>query len=258
MPLKFKIKTLDEVEEKFRDLYKKTDTGFVLDADGEPSDEVAGLKTALAKEKQDALELKQKLEGLSKNELAELKRLKKQVEDAERAQLEKDGNWEAVKTQMLKKHQEEMDALTARMGSVQSQLERVLVDQAAMEAIVAQKGNPKLLLPIVKGSLKLVEENGQQVVRVVNAQGQPIVANAKGDPLTIAGYVETLKAEPDYQAAFASTGQTGGGSQGGGSPPSGGGNKPLKEWTGEEKRAFIEKNGMEAWRDLVAGGGKAA
>ena len=257
MALKFKVKSLDEVEEKHRDLYKQSGEGFVLDADGEAADEVAGLKTALAKEKQDALELKQKLEGLSKNELAELKRLKKQAEEAERAQLEKDGNWEAVKTQMLKKHQEEMDALTSKMGGVQTQLERVLVDQAAMEAIVAQKGNPKLLLPIVKGALKLVEENGVQVVRVVNAQGQPIVANAKGDPMSIAGFVETLKAEPDYQAAFAASGQSGGGSQGGGAP-SGGGNKPLKDWTGEEKRTFIEKNGMEAWRDLVAGGGKAA
>lgn len=258
MALKFKVKTLDEVEEAFRPLYKKTDNGFVLDTDGEAADEVAGLKSALAREKQEALELKQKLEGLSKNELAELKRLKKLAEDAEREKLEKDGNFEAVKAQMLQKHQEEMAQINNRLAGVQGQLERVLVDQAAMEAIVAQKGNAKLLMPIVKSALKLVEENGNQVVRVVNAQGQPIVSNAKGDPMTIAGYVESLKSEPDYQAAFASSGSTGGGSQGGGSGNVDMNKKPLKDWTGEDKRKFIEANGMDAWRDMVAGGGKAA
>lgn len=253
MTLKFKVPSLDGIDESLRALYRKTDSGYVLDADGEPADEVAGLKSALAKEKQEMLELKQKLDGLSKNELAELKKLKKVAEDAERERLERDGNWEAVKSQMLKKHQEEMEALTSKMGGVQSQLERVLVDQAAIEAILANKGNPKLLLPIVKASLRLVEENGQQVVRVVNGQGQPIVANAKGDPMTIAGYVEGLRAEPDYQAAFAASGASGGGSQNGAS----GGidpKKPLKEWSAEEKRAYIERNGMDAWRDAVLSG----
>lgn len=253
MPLKFKVPTLDGLDDSIKALYRKTDNGYVLDADGEPADEVAGLKSALAKEKQEALELKQKLEGLSKNELSELKKLKKMAEDAERERLERDGNWEAVKSQMLKKHQEEMEQVQSRMSGVQGQLERVLVDQAAIEAIVANKGNPKLLLPIVKSSLRLVEENGQQVVRVVNAQGQPIVANAKGDPMTIAGYVESLKAEPDYQAAFAASGATGGGSQTGNSGQIDM-RKPLSQWSSEEKRKFIETNGMDAWRDMLVGG----
>ena len=253
MTLKMKLQTLDGLEDSIKALYRKTDTGYVLDADGEPADEVAGLKSALQKEKQEMLELKQKLDGLSKNELAELKRLKKVAEEAERERLERDGNWEAVKSQMLKKHQEELEAVNSRVAGLQGQLERVLVDQAALEAITSNKGNPKLLLPIVKASLRLVEENGQQVVRVVNAQGQPIVANAKGDAMTIAGYVESLRAEPDYQAAFAASGASGGGSQSGAS----GGvdpRKPVSQWSAEEKRTFIEKNGMDAWRDVVAGG----
>jgi hypothetical protein len=253
VPLKFKLPSLDGLDDNLKALYRKTDQGYILDADGEAAEDIQGLKSALQKEKAEALELKQKLEGLSKNELAELKKLKKVAEDAERERLERDGNWEAVKSQILKKHQEEMEAVTSRMSGVQSQLERVLVDQAAMEAIVAHKGNPKLLLPIVKSALRLVEENGQQVVKVVNSQGQPIVANAKGDSMTIAGYVESLRSEPDYQAAFAASGASGGGSQGG-SSGSINANKPLKDWTAEDKRSFIEKNGMDAWRDLVMGG----
>lgn len=254
MALKFIIQKLDDVEESLRPMYKvRNDGRYQLDAEGaEAADDVAGLKTALAKEKEEQLVLKQRLEGLTKGELAELKKLKKEKEDAEREKLEKDGNFEAVKTQMIAKHNEELAAVQQNTAAIRRQLEKVLISDAATQAIVDAKGNPKLLGPIVRGAMQLTEVNGEFSVQIVGSNGQPLVSDAKGTPMSVTQYVESLKAIPDYQPAFAASGSSGGGSSGGGSDGGDTKNKPLSKWTPEEKRDFIISNGSEAFRDLVA------
>lgn len=252
MALKFIVAKLEEVDEAYRALYKQREDGrFQIDAEGaEGSEDVQGLKTAFAKQKEEQLALKQRLEGLSQNELKELKKLKKEREDEARDKLEKDGNFEAVKAQMIAKHNDELKAEQDKIAALKRNLEKVLIQDAATQAIVEAKGNPKLLGPIVRGAMSLVEEGGEYKVRIVDAAGQPIVSNAKGDPMTILGYVESLKAIPDYQPAFSASG-----SQGGGSPPSGASgdtSKPIAKWSGQEKIDYIQKNGTEAWRDLVS------
>lgn len=249
MPLKFIVQKLEDVEEAQRGFYKqRADGKFQLDA--EDAEDVAGLKSALQQERQEALEMKKRLDALNKNELAELKRLKKIADDAERERLEKEGNFEAVKNQMIAKHNEELQAAREAASQVRSKLERVMLNDAATQAIVNAKGNPKLLGPIVRSAMQLVEMNGDLVVQVVGADGRPLVSDAKGSPMSIEQYVESLKTIPDYQPAFAAT------SAGGGGAPASGASadpatKPLSKWTPEEKREFIQKNGTEAYRDLV-------
>jgi hypothetical protein len=252
MVLKFVIAKLEDADEAVRPLYKqRADGKFQLDTDAESADDIAGLKSALAKEKEDALALKAKIDGLNNNEIKELKRLKKEREDAERKALEDSGNFDAVKAQMIAKHNEEIDLLKQGSTALRKQLERIMVQDAATQAIVEAKGNPKLLGPIVRQAIKLDETNGEFSVRVVDASGNPLVSDAKGTPMSILQYVESLKAMPDYQPAFQASG-----SSGGGTPPGGGGTgdftKPLKSWTPEERRTFINEKGLDAFRDLVA------
>lgn len=260
MALKFIISKLEDVEEAFRSLYKvRADGRFQLDAEGaESADDVAGLKSALMKEKEDQLELKKRLEGLTKNELAELKRLKKEQEDAARKKLEEEGNFEAVKKQMIDKHTEELTAVQNNAAAIRRQLEKVLISDAATQAIVDAKGNPKLLGPIVRSAMQLTEVNGEFSVQIVGSNGQPLVSDAKGTPMSVTQYVESLKAIPDYQPAFAASGTSGGGSSGGGTDGGDTKNKPLSKWTPEEKRDFIIANGSEAFRDIVASQQKSA
>lgn len=252
MTLKFIIAKLEDADEQHRALYKKRDDGrFQLDTEGaEGTEDVQALKNALAREKEEQLALKQKIDGLSQNELKELKKLKKEREDADRKKLEDDGNFDAVKAQMIAKHNEEMATAATVSTTLRKQLEKVLVSDAATQAIVEAKGNPKLLGPIVRAAMSLDEVNGEFVVRVIDSAGKPLVSDAKGTPMTIGQYVETLKAIPDYQPAFSATGAGGGGS----GPTSGNADtsKPVSKWTGEEKIEFIKSKGAEAYRELVA------
>lgn len=254
--MKFIIDSLEDVAEALRGFYKqRADGKYQLDVEGaEPTDDVLGLKSALAKEKADALELKKKLEGLTKGELAELARLKKAQADADRKKLEDEGNFEAVKKQMIDAHNEEIGKREARVEKLMGTIRKLLVDNAATQAIVAAKGNPKLLSPIVKSSLNLIENGDDFSVVVVDERGQPRTVGAEGKHMSIEAYVESLKAIPDFQPAFAASGSSGGGSHGGG----GGGDnngptgKHTSEWTLDQKNDFIVKNGLEAFRDLVA------
>ncbi|MEL6310898.1 MAG: hypothetical protein AAFQ17_00800 [Pseudomonadota bacterium] len=59
MPLKFKVDTLDGVDEAVRPFYKQVEGGFQLDVEGAQGDaEVAGLKQALLTEREHNAEWK--------------------------------------------------------------------------------------------------------------------------------------------------------------------------------------------------------
>jgi hypothetical protein len=101
-----------------------------------------------------------------------------------------------------------------------------------------------LLLPHVQRLTRVVEQDGEYAVQIVDAKGDPRI-NAKGEPLTISDLIKEMKADVNiYGRAFEGSGLSGSGTR-----PNNDGGKPLnnggvpKSWaeakTEEDKAAYL-------------------
>lgn len=248
--LKVLVDKLDDVEEPFRGLYVETeDKKFRLDADIE---DVTGLKNsvqATRKERDEAQKQIQAWKKLGKTP-EEIEALLAQQEEAERTKAEKAGEWDKLKVQMNEKHQQELAKREDEIKKRDAQIERLMIESTATQAIAAAEGVPTLLLPHIKASTKILHEDGQYSVRVVDDKGNPRV-NGKGDFLTIADLVEEMKKSEVFGVAFKAKGGGGGAPPaggGGGNPPAGG--KPRSKMTQQEKSAYIAEHGQAAYLNL--------
>jgi len=255
--LKLVVEKLDDVEEASRGLYVEKDGKFVLDVDG--IEDTSGLKSALQKERS-AREAKDKQvrawERLGKspedieNLIAEQDKIAEERAKAEEEKAAKAGEWDKLKAQMNDKHQVELKAKDDSISSMRKALEKHLVDAAATSAIAAEKGVSDLLLPHVQKHVKVVEEDGEFVVKVVDAKGDPRV-NGKGDPLTISDLVKEMKESEVYGRAFDASGQSGSGKPPTRSPSGGPGSATKSSFKSEKERAaWVDAHGFEAYRAL--------
>jgi hypothetical protein len=239
MTLKFNVDTLDSIPEAQRGLYTKTDDGkYRLDLEG--YEDPVGLKTALTKEREtarDAVKLAKAWKELGKTP-EEIQELFEQKAQADREKLTKAGEWDKLKAQISEAHAAELAKRDERSGLLTKQLERHLVDAAATAALAAAGGSSELLLPHVKSRTKVIEENGEFVVRVVDASGNPRV-DGKGDFLSIKDLVREMRESDVYAPAFKATGTSGGGAPNSG-PVNGGNNlKGKVDGTEQERAAYF-------------------
>jgi hypothetical protein len=204
---------------------------LTLEKDSYSKDEVAALVTernaALEANRnqllKEAKEAKKALDAFKGVDPARFRELEEAAAEAERKRAEASGDWKVREQQLLTKSQQEIDAREGRIKSLSSALERRLVDAEATKAIADAKGSAKVLLPHIKSQVKVVEEEGEFVVHVVDAKGNQRIGDAKGAPMTIAQLVEEMKQDPDFALNFAGSGSSGGGASkstasGGGSP----------------------------------------
>lgn len=219
------VDSIDAVPEAQRGLYKEANGKFVLDVDG--YEDPVGLKSALQAERQNAKTATQQAaawKALGKTP-EEIQALVDAQAAAEADKLGKSGEWDKLKTQMADQHRTELGKKDERIGALTKSLERRLIDADATAAIAAAKGVPLLLLPHVRASVKVIEENGDFKVQVVDAAGNPRV-NGKGEFLSIADLVGEMRQSETFGRAFEASGTTGGGASGGGG---GGGSKVIKQ-----------------------------
>lgn len=210
MSIKLKITKAeyDSLDEGIRGLYEEKDGSYQLAVDG--IEDTGGLKSALEKERKaraDFEKLTKQYQGLGKSpeEIAEL--LKKQ-EETEREKLENKGEWEKLKAQLLESHKKELTAQEETVQKMKATLESYLVDASAIEAIASAKGVPELLLPHVKASVKVVEEEGKYLVRVVDKEGSPRM-NSKGEYIGIKDLVAEMRESEIFMRAFDGDGTSG-------------------------------------------------
>lgn len=247
--LKMTVDSLEAVDEPLRDFYEQDGDKFKLKVEG--VEDTTGLKTALQKERREREAREKQAKawerlGKSPEEIEELLNAQARIEEEKAT---KAGEWDKLKAQMNEKHQSEIKAREEKIAAMQATLERHLVDAAATAAIAAEKGVPDLLLPHVQRHVRVVEEDGEFAVKVVDAKGDPRV-DAKGEPLTIADLVKEMKASEIYGRAFEASGNTGSGKQPGSSSGGAGAAKPRSKMSFEEKADFIEKHGQEAYQAL--------
>lgn len=210
MSIKLKITKAeyDSLDEGIRGLYEEKDGSYQLGVEG--IEDTGGLKSALEKERRaraDFEKLTKQYQGLGKSpeEIAEL--LKKQ-EETEREKLENKGEWEKLKAQLLESHKKELTAQEETVQKMKATLESYLVDASAIEAIASAKGVPELLLPHVKASVKVVEEEGKYLVRVVDKEGSPRM-NSKGEYIGIKDLVAEMRESEIFMRAFDGDGTSG-------------------------------------------------
>lgn len=229
MTLKLKV-SADEYKglaEGIRGLYEEKDGGYVLAVDG--IEDTSGLKSALEKERKSRSDYEKAARswqalGKSPEEIAEI--LQKQA-DAEKAKLEEKGEWDKLRAQLVDSHGKELSARDkviaekdAEIQRRQKALESYLIDAAATSAIAAEKGIPELLLPHVQRQVKVFDEQGKYVVRVLAPDGTPRM-NSKGEYLGVKDLIAELKGNDIYGRAFEGTGASGGGMKPGNSQQSG-------------------------------------
>lgn len=224
MPLPFTVDAIDAVPEAQRGLYKEANGKFVLDVDG--YEDPSNLKSALQKEREAAKSAAQQVKAWSAlgKSPEEIQALVEAQAKAEHENLTKNGEWDKLRDQMVNQHKVELSKKDEAIQARESALARHLIDAAAVTAVAELKGSAALLLPHIRSAVKVVEEDGEYVVRVVDKNGPRV--NGKGEFLTIKDLVGEMRQSDEFGRAFDATGTTGGGAQGGGG---GGGSKTITE-----------------------------
>lgn len=190
--LKYKLDSLDGLDEGLKALYKKDGDKFVLDVDD------SGAKSAIKAER-DRAEAAERL--LKEKESAEAKA----KADAEKAKLEAAGDYEKLKAAV----EAEKKALLEEKEKATAGLKSYLLKSELTAAIAQHKGNPHLE--------KLVVD---QFEAVLSPDGAHKVLTKDGK--TPAQFIESLKADASYGAFFEGSGVSGGGAPSNPGSPAGG------------------------------------
>jgi hypothetical protein len=211
MALDLIVDALDAVPEAFRPLYVQAGDKFKLDVSG--VEDTTGLKSALEAERKAAREASKQAaawKSLGKTP-EEIQALVEAQAKAEQDRLTKAGDWDKLAKQMNDAHAQELNGLKATLETKDRALAKHLIDSAAVSAVAAAKGVPELLLPHIRSATKVINEDGDYAVRVVDATGNPRV-NGKGEFLTIRDLVAEMKQSEVFGRAFDGSGATGSGS----------------------------------------------
>lgn len=208
MAVKTVIDNLEDVSEALREHYVATSDGkFRLDG----VEDVSGLKSALEREKEERRQAKARLDRLKDIDPEEFLRLKKDVEERENEKLARKGEYEKMLSQTTAKHKTELEKREDSIKSLRSALEANLIDAEATRAIASAKGVPELLLPHVRSSVRVVEEDGKFLAKVVDKDGNPRIGDASGSPMTVNQLVAEMRSSEVFGRAFEGTGATGSG-----------------------------------------------
>ena len=259
------VQDINEVEESLRPYYKETEKGFMLDvqeSNGYALENVQGLRSALSKERGRAQEFERKTSQYSelgdmtpsdiREALEELNSLK-QLDPNKEADKIADQKLKSFQEQMTKKHQTEVGTAKQAADRYKGQLQGLLIDDAAKNAILAAGGNEKTIaymLPTVKASLSLRETENGFMTQVIDSSGNPQIGDSNGNPMTVSQLVEQLKSQELWSGAFPGRNRSGGGKQSdsaGGTPTT---SIKRSDMTSDEKSLFVKEHGKAAYFKL--------
>jgi hypothetical protein len=266
--LKAAIRTLEDVEETQRDLYRQEGEVFVLNVEGAlgwGNENIDGLKTTLGKLRQEKGDLETRLkpyDGLDPTAAWEaLQKVKEfaAIDPKKEADRLAEEKINAQVGQIKSMYETEKRALIHKLGAFKSQLVALGVDAEIDRALGGLEAKGHKISPAVRGDLRVIlrqyvghdfdEDKGSLKVTVHDGQGVPRVKNTAGDLMSIADLVDELPAsKPNF---FEPKGNTGAGVKpaGGSAPPSG---KKRSEMSIKDKAAFVAAHGREAFLQLPA------
>jgi hypothetical protein len=172
--------------------------------------EVSGLKANREEALREAKAAKAALKSYEGVDAEEFKRLKAASLEAEQKKAAAEGDFNVLKKQLLDQHATEKQGLEAKMAKYAGEVEKRAVQAALIEAITAEKGNAKMLLPYAKQFVRVRETDDGFDAYVADEKGNQMIGDAQGAPMSIKQFVQTtLKTE--FPGAFEGTGSSGGG-----------------------------------------------
>lgn len=130
--------------------------------------------------------------------------------EAKRKQAEKDGDWAAIEANLKDAHAKELGMRDAREKKLMSTVEKSLVTAELTRAIAGKEGDSDLLLPHARQFVRTRETDSGFEAYVVDAAGNPAVADGQGTPMSFDQLVESQLVE-QFPRAFAGTGSSGSG-----------------------------------------------
>lgn len=209
------LETLDAVPAWAKGLYKKNAEGkFELLPEVAETVDTSGLNSALDKERKAAKEAKQKLSAYEK--FGKLEELQEKLDAAnERGDDAGAKKWEKRIAELQKEKEEALRGKEEEIGGMRRSLDKYLIDSEATAALSSVKGNSTLLLPHLRGKVKVFQENGEYIARAVDSEGDPR-GNGKGGFMTVKDLVEEFRKDKQFSVAFEASGKTGSGTQPGG------------------------------------------
>jgi hypothetical protein len=237
--LKLTVGSLDDVNEAQRDLYVERDGKFELDTDGVPE-----LRNALKTANREAQTLRTKFKDIDPEEVTTMR--------TELEELRAAGSKDAVETmknQLKSQYEKDLTKANDKVKKLTSSLETALIDSVAVTEIAAAKGSPKLLLPHIKGLVKLTENDGQFTPQVLDTSGQPRKKD-DGTPFTVKDLVGELRSSDEFGRAFDASETSGTGSSANAGGGGAAGNLKRSKMTTEQKSAYVRQHGQEKYLKL--------
>jgi len=232
MALQYQIDSIEGLDESTASLYEESDNGYTLRVEGIPTPEdPVALKETLKKvrterkgyEKENKTlakeldELRSKYNSIDFDEINELKDFhsaaKQREEELKQEEAKKRGEWEALEEQLKEKHLSEIEKIktdftsqleealnekTSLVEEMQSSLDKHIKERDVVESIARAKGNLTLVKPHILPFIKVVNEDGEYVSRIVDGKGEVRVRD-DGDPMTIDDLISEIKSLPEFQ-----------------------------------------------------------
>lgn len=231
MNLKYKIDSLDGLDENLAALYEKDGDGYRLKVDGIPQGEdVSGLKA--------------KVEELLAEKKAAAQKAREAEEAARRAAEEaarKNGDIEALEKSWREKLERREKELLGKINELESGITAMTVDTVAAKLAneLAVQGSADVLLPHIKARLAVEQRDGKYVTVVRDAEGKPSAA-------TIDDLKNEFSSNPAFAPVIAGSRATGGGASG---SAGGGASKKFSELS-ERERVELYRRNPEEYRRL--------
>ena len=253
----------EKLEQGLKSLYAEKDGKFVLELEGaELSENVAGLKSALEKERKerkkaadDYKALAEKFQDIDPEKAREA--MKKAEELADKELIDKNKIEELVlrRTERMKAaHDQQISGFNTKIKELEdsnrrqeARLSEVLIEDALRQvALKPEIGfRPEAMRHLILSGREIWKiQDGKPVP--TRADGTVIYGKDPNVPMSMEEWVTGLRSEFPY--LFGESG-------GGGTPHGGKGTKPNKkrsEMTNSEKAAFIGEHGQEAYLNLPA------
>lgn len=246
MALKYQLETIEDLDEPLQQLYTEKNGKYVLDVEGvEPVENIKGLKSALAKEREAANAYKK---------FGDPDDIAQQIADLEQ-KIKEAGKGSKAADDAQAKIDQLTEQYEAKLKDSESRFSQLLRRQATadLKAELAKAGVVPEGLDLLAGyaTNRLQFENDGSV-KVLTADGKPMIGSGDDHGATLSDLARELAESIPHLVADKGAG-------GGGTPSSKGGkpnptSKPLKEWTDAEKGKFIRENGLEAWTEKVRQG----
>ena len=262
---KAKVTSLDGLSDELKKEYKaQADGTFLLivdEVDGWALEDITGLRNTVGTTRDERDKLQRLLKawdklGVTADEATDLIAQARKFAEIDpknneatiKAQV--DTRVEAATKDLASKHSKELEGKETRINTLTGQVEKLLKRQKATEAIVAAKGNPKLLLPIVEQHAVLDEgEDGEMKLHIVDDK-KKVRYGKGGAEMDFEQLVEEIKAGGEYAGAFESETLEGTGLEGRHKKPLVTGSKRRSEMSEVEQAAYINAHGKSNYLSL--------